>query len=664
MLTFFVKRLPCLLVAWICVSSIYAQQVDTMKLHRLSEVEVVEKKRVSTTRAVAPVQIVTSESIKRLGIQDLSEAVKRFSGVTVKDYGGIGGLKTVSIRSFGAQHTAVSYDGITITDAQSGQVDISRFTLDNVEQVALTIGQSDDIFQTARMYASVGALAIKTAVPVFEKKRYNLTTRIGGGSFGLFTPSVQYAYKLNDKFSLSTRADWVSAKGEYPFVLTNGKLVTNEKRKNSDVQSLRLEGNIYGSIAGGELRGKLYYFDSERGLPGSVIYYNDYAKERVWDNNFFSQLQYHKAVSKSFSLQSSARYSYTFNRYRNIDIIYPDGVQEDRNTQQEYYFSTGLLYKSKIPFSVSLTTDLSYNTLQNNYENAIFPKRVSSLTALAMQYNTSRITVTGSLLGTYIHDEVSFGDRPADKKRISPSLGITWRPFHSNNLRLRASYRDIFRVPTFTDLYYQRIGNTNLKPERALQYNLGLTWSGENAFFRYMSASFDVYYNKAEDKILAVPTMHIWKMRNLGEVESKGLDLNLHAEKSLTSTMAVLFSSTYSYMKAVDQTDPDSKIYGHQIQYVPKHSGTATVSLETAWVNFSYHVTAVDKRYSQPQNIPVNELPGYVEHNISLNRTFPVGQAKLRIQGEILNLANKTYEIIRFYPMPGRSWRLNFSLIF
>jgi Outer membrane cobalamin receptor protein len=642
----------------------YSQQIDTLKLHQLSEVEVVEKARPSTTRTGAPVQWMTTASIQRLGLQDLSEAVKRFSGVTVKDYGGIGGLKTVSIRSFGAQHTAVSYDGIAITDAQSGQVDISRFSLDNVEQISLTIGQSDDIFQTARMYASAGALSIKTAKPLFDKKKYNLSTRIGGGSFGLFTPSVQYAYQLSNKWAIATRADWSSAKGEYPFKLTNGKLVTEEKRKNSDVQSLRLEGNLYGDIAGGELKAKLYYYDSERGLPGSVVYYNDYAKERLWDNNFFGQVQYRKDMNNHLALQSSARYSYTYSKYRNIDSMLPDGIQVDRNTQQEYYLSAGVLYRTDSPFSTSLTSDISYNTLANNFENAISPERITSLTAFALQYHTSHLILTGSLLGTYIYDEVKKGDRPADKKRLSPSLTISWRPFDETNLRVRASYKDIFRVPTFTDLYYQRIGNTNLKPERALQYNIGLTWSGESRFFRYMSASVDAYYNKAEDKILAIPTMHIWKMRNLGEVESKGLDINLHIEKTLASSVAVLLSATYSYIKAIDITDPENKVYRHQIQYTPRHLANTSVSLENPWFTISYHVNAVDKRYSLPQNIASNRLPGYVEHNISLNRTFSVGKTNLRVQGEVLNLTDKTYDIVRYYPMPGRSWRLNLSLIF
>ncbi|MDD2437593.1 MAG: TonB-dependent receptor [Massilibacteroides sp.] len=645
------------------VSYSFAQQKDTIRTRQLQEVEVVEQSRPAVNRASVPVQAISKEMIDRMGMQNLSEAVKRFSGVTVKDYGGIGGLKTVSIRSFGAQHTAVSYDGITISDAQSGQVDISRFSLDNVEEITLTIGQSDEIFQTARMYASVGVLAIKTNRPVFQDKPFHIRSKIGGGSFGLLTPSFQYDRKLTDHFSLTTRADWVSAKGEYPFTLINGQLVTKEKRKNSDVQSLRLESNLYGSLGGGEFNAKIYYYDSERGLPGSVTYYNDYAKERLWDNHFFSQAYYRKDWDV-LSFQSSVRYNYSYSKYRNVDSMFPDGMQEDRNTQQEYYFSTGVHYRPLNGFSTSLTSDLSYTTLDNNFENKILPERLTSLTALAMQYQTSRLTLTGSLLATYMRDEVRSGDRPADKKRLSPALGVSWRPFSESSFRLRASFKDIFRVPTFTDLYYQRIGNTNLNPERALQYNLGLTWSGENSFFRYLSVSADVYYNKAEDKIVAVPTMYVWKMRNLGEVETIGLDFNLHLEKLLTSGMAVLFSSTYSYMKAVDVTDTGSKVYHHQIQYAPKHSGTTSVSLENPWVNLSYQVTAVGKRYSLPQNIKSNEITGYVEHNLSLNRSFPIGRANLRVQAELLNLTNKTYDIIRFYPMPGRSWRLSLVLIY
>lgn len=66
----------------------FGQQIDTTAYHELSGVEVVEKVRPSVTREGTPLQIMDRAGIDRLGVQDLSEAVKRFSGVTVQDYGG------------------------------------------------------------------------------------------------------------------------------------------------------------------------------------------------------------------------------------------------------------------------------------------------------------------------------------------------------------------------------------------------------------------------------------------------------------------------------------------------------------------------------------------------------------------------------------------------
>ena len=220
-------RCLCVFSVWLFSLGVaFGQQIDTTAYHELSGVEVVEKVRPSVTREGTPLQIMDRAGIDRLGVQDLSEAVKRFSGVTVQDYGGIGGLKTVSVRSLGAKHTAVSYDGVTITDAQSGQVDISRFSLDNVEMVSLSIGQSDDIFQTARVYASAGALNIQTAMPNFKKKPFNLRGLIRTGSFGLINPSVRYEQKLSGSIAAIADIDWMRADGMYPVSYTHLTLPT------------------------------------------------------------------------------------------------------------------------------------------------------------------------------------------------------------------------------------------------------------------------------------------------------------------------------------------------------------------------------------------------------------------------------------------------------
>ena len=147
------------------------QKVDTTHTYSIPEITVSDIYQTREVRSTAPLQVFSKDALKNLHALQVSDAVKHFAGVTVKDYGGIGGLKTVSIRSLGAQHTAVGYDGITLTDCQTGQIDIGRFSLDNVDRLSLNNGQSDNIFQPARFFASAGILNIQTLTPLFTKAK-------------------------------------------------------------------------------------------------------------------------------------------------------------------------------------------------------------------------------------------------------------------------------------------------------------------------------------------------------------------------------------------------------------------------------------------------------------------------------------------------------------
>lgn len=114
------------------------------------DVATVSASRHAAVTSVAPLTSISRAKIERMGATDLHEILKQAPGVSVRDYGGIGGLKTVSVRNMGAAHTAVNYDGIPVSDAQNGQVDISRFDLEDVAVAEVTIGMTDDIFRSAR----------------------------------------------------------------------------------------------------------------------------------------------------------------------------------------------------------------------------------------------------------------------------------------------------------------------------------------------------------------------------------------------------------------------------------------------------------------------------------------------------------------------------------
>lgn len=664
---FYISKKLCLLCTWLVSITYSYAQTDTTTFRTLSEVEVVEKARPSVTRQGAPLQLMNKTDIERLGIQDLSEAVKRFSGVTVNDYGGIGGLKTVSVRSLGAQYTAVNYDGVTITDAQNGQVDISRYSLDNVEAISLSIGQTDEIFQTARMYASAGALSIKTETPRFIDKTFHLQGQVKAGSFGMFNPMLRYEQKLSDTYSTSLHADWLRADGQYPYTFTNGDIITEEKRRNSDIKSWRTELNVFANWKkNGNMRMKGYWFDSRRGLPGSVILYNDYHKERLHEKNGFVQGLYENSFSPYFSFKAQGKFDYSWTRYQDFHSKYVDGKQTDVYTQREYYGSAALLYTPFENLSFSLAEDFFINTLDATTPKCVFPERYSSLTALAAQYKTSRWTATASLLGTYISETVELNDAADDRKKLSPAFSLSYRILREQNLRIRASYKDIFRTPTFNDLYYDRIGNRNLEPEKTKQYNLGLTWSNSFPFIGldYLSITADGFYNTVKDKIVAIPTMFIWKMMNMGEVEIKGLDTNISARFALPSNMFLQVDGSYSWQYAVDITDENSKTYKSQLPYTPKHSGTASISFENPWVNVTWLLSAVGERYALPQNMESNLMDKYIEQQLSFNRTFSFRNSSLRLQAEIVNLGDITYDIIRYYPMPGRSFRASIKYVY
>lgn len=639
-------------------ASIIAQNVvvqdDTLKTTTVTAVA-----KPSPARESVPVQVMDKDDFDLLGIKELHEAVKRFSGVQIKDYGGIGGVKTVSIRSFGAQHTAISYDGVTVSNAQSGQVDIGRFNLDNVNLVTLSIGPSDDIFQTARMYASAGSLNIRTSEPVFESSNVNVGASVKISSFNTYNPALNYQHRLSSRWALSVNADWLKSDGVYPFTLVNGTEVTREERLNSDVNTIKGEANVYGDFGGGgKIVFKGNYLNSERGLPGSVTLYNPDARERLWDEAAFAQVSYHNSLGGRWELRGQLKYNYAWNKYRDEKEYYKDGVQIDYYTQREYYGSISTRYKPFNGLSFVLSTDLFKNTLDASYENFVYPERYTSLTALAGQFTNGRVTATASILSTFITENLMVGEAADDRFRLSPAVSISYKLLDDKDLRVRASYQDIFRTPTFNDLYYERVGTRSLNPEIARQFNVGATYrDAYDGVVDELSVQTDFYYNKVEDKIVALPTLFVWKMINLGEVDILGADVNVGCALSFGRGMRLNLQGSYSYQYAVDVTNESDKNYKDQIPYTPKHSGSLSLSLQNRWMNVGYMVSAVGQRYSLPQNTEWNLMDSYTEHSASVSRSFDFESCRLQLQLECLNFTDVQYEVIQYYPMPGRSLR-------
>ena len=669
--------------------------------HTIEEVEVRARRLSREVSATVPAQTMQRETMRTLAIQNAADAMRHFAGTTVKDYGGIGGLKTVSVRGLSATHTAVSYDGVVMGNCQAGQIDLGRFSASSLGSIALHVGQSDDLLSTARALASGSLVSMNSPTPQWGDKRYHVEAGITGGSFGLCNPTISYSQQLGQRTWTNVNADFSTAHGRYPYTLTNGTKVTTEQRHNTDITQLTGEWNLHHEFGdGSRLDTKAYYYHSERGLPGAVILYNNTSTERLADRNALAQARYTKQWGYEWQLQATAKYTYGWNRYTDTNVKYTDGKQVDENLQHEYYAAATLLYRPTTAWSLSLAQDGYINTLSSNLPSCPFPVRYTSLTALQAQYLGEWLRLRGILLGTVVREEASptpsqggelgaamiespncpsvyrgtspkgggSSKRSAEQSSMSkweasPTLSASLRPFSSTPLFLRLMYKETFRMPTFNDLYYHRSGNKDLRPERAHEYNAGITWQApEMGFVKELTLTADGYFNDVTDKIVAFPTTYVWKMANYGHVHITGLDATLSARLHIATEWALSLGANYTLQHAIDVTDPEAQGYRVQLPYTPLHSGSARLLLATPWVNVGYSMIAASERYSMSEQIARYRIAPYAEHTLTLSHTFILYNTSLTLQAEAINLTNAQYEVIQYYPMPGRQFRLSLTV--
>ncbi len=629
---------------------------------------------------VIPAQHLDGKSLEQLNSHNVADAIRYFSGVQIKDYGGVGGVKTVDIRSMGTNHMGVFYDGIQLGNAQNGQIDLGKFSLDNIEEISLYNGQKSDIFQSAKDFGAAGTIYLRTRHPRFrDGRRYNLNLTFRTGSFGLANPSARFEYRISDRISASANMEYTYATGRYRFryrkLFPDHTVAwdTTATRKNGDIHAFRAEAGIYGRISGGRWYAKLYYYDSEKGIPGAIVNNVWKNSQRQWDRNFFAQGSWQKTINGKWELMANAKYARDYMRYLNPDttLMYID----NKFWQDETYVSLVAKYEILHDWDVSAAADWQWNGLDATLVNFAEPQRHTLLTSVATAWRRNGLKAQGSILGTFVFDRSSIisgtqklGTRRKHFHEFTPAVFISWQPFEQRQFNLRAFYKKIFRMPTFNDLYYTDIGNAELKPEYVSQYNIGAVYDFffTRSAFRTLHLSLDGYHNRITDKIIAVPKgtgQYRWMMMNIGKVRIWGLDFTASTELSLPKGITLNGRLNYTFQRAMDYSDPsDDKdaaaTYRGQIAYIPKHSGSAVLSGYWWRLNLNYSFIYVGERWHNSSNIPANYEQPWYTHDLSLSYTQPISKSSLRATLEINNLLNQQYEVISNYPMPGTNFKL------
>jgi len=663
--------LPALITAILFVAPgqfLYAQKTsDSARV--LKNVTITGEKKQNPFASVVPVQLLNHEALREINAESIAGAAKYFSGVLIKDYGGIGGLKTISVRSLGGLNTGLVYDGISVADAQTGQIDLSKFSATFVQSLELDQTNPQQILMPARIYSSASILSFTSNsfnATNFTKKKW--IAGVDAGSFGLWQPYAGIYLPTGKNMVLSANGEATWANGNYPYYVDNGSFSRKAYRSNSDIRSFQGEVNVVNRFAdSSELQTKIWGFSSERGLPGSIVFFNDISVQRLEDEDFFIQSRYLKKFNPATSLLVSAKYSSMYTKYTDPNFLNNAGGLDDRYTQNEIYGSIAVSHRSGKYFLFSLASDLASTHLSANINAFPTPTRTSLWNSFAVQFSKSHWQVNASLLNTNIHDKTETGIAATNKNKFTPTIAIGYKTDPVSPFLFRLSYKDIFRMPTFNDLYYTYNTNVDPKllPEFSTQYNAGITYSKYfNSALRQFNISVDGYYNSVKDKIIAVPSQNlfVWTMENLGKVQIKGVDINGDAGGNISSAVRWSARIAFTWQQALDVTDPSSSQYKNEIPYTPDQSGSALAVLYYKSWSAGYSFLYSGDRYTLGENDPSNQLPAWNTSDTFLSWQTAFHDFRTTIRAEVNNMFDERYDVIHYYPMPGRSYKLSITI--
>lgn len=656
---------------FLTVSGLWAQLPQRSRFDSIQHVNEVVVTARYNHKEVIPSQTLTGEQLEKLSSHSVADALRYFSGLQLKDYGGVGGIKTVNIRSLGTNHLGISYDGIELGNAQNGQIDLGQFSLDNVEEITLFNGQKSALLQPASDFGHAGSVYIRTRAPRFrEGKNYNLQLKAKYGSSDLFRFSTLWEQRLSRRVSSSLSAEVLTSSGKYKFHYRRKKqdgtvaYDTTAIRQNGDIWSVRAEGNLHGMVDEGFWKFKVYTYHSERGIPGAIVNNVWRRGERQWDHNTFLQGRFQKSFGERFTTQAVAKYAYYNTRYVNRDttLLMVDNTYK----QQELYFSTSNVYQILPEWSASLSYDFRWNKLDADMRQFAYPERYSNYLSLATAVNLNWLKTQGSILMTTVKDHIQRGLSQPSKVAYTPAFFLNVYPFASRELSLRLYAKKSFRMPTFNDLYYTDMGNALLSPETALQYNAGLSYDHEwnSGLVRFFHIQADAYYNSVHDKIVAYPKgqQFRWTMLNLGKVHIKGVDVE--TELTLVPVRGLLVTGRlqYTYQQTRDVTNPQDAYYEHQIPYIPWHSGSAILNIQYYGWDLNYSFIYAGERYNQQENIKYNYMQPWYTSDLSLAYQWPMMKTRWRLMLEVNNLFSQDYDVILNYPMPKRNYGITLDV--
>ncbi len=633
-------------------------QKDTIQ--NVKEVMVTSQNNISRASG----NVLNKHDVDEIAASDVGELIQKIAGANLKSYGSLGGLKTVSMRGLGANHSSIVKDGFSISNSQTGQVNLGQIQVDNVVGVIGTTGERLKLVLPVSAQVSGSNFFIKTFENTFSFDSLSIRTNFKRGSFGQLMGygAVKYQPK---KLLISAFGSIRKSNGDYEYNLQNGQFITQQNRKNNDYLDYSFGGVIGRRMKNGFIRAGYHSLSIDQGLPGAVIFYNNTSDERMETLKHSAFADYlfstKKVDFRIYTNGESSALRYTDSTFLNdiggIDVSYQNqfltaGVTFVTNTRRGFVFSGGL--------------EEIASTLVSNDDSFANPQRYHNFGLVSVEYHRGGMKVQLQASSQYVSERNNNGINAPDRFRINPFVLFQLKSKSKTKVTHSLWYRNSFRMASFNELYYNNIGNNLLEPEDAHQFNYSALFfpklKGKN-----IKIKLDIYYNQVKNKILAIPTknLFVWSMQNVGRSNSLGTDFIFGLQQKLSKHWLAIVNANYSYQYVVDVTDSDSPTYKHQIAYIPQHSGNFDVSLYRKSLGFRLSNYLTSLRYSLNENVDQNIVDGFAITDVSLFYSFKIkNKTSLKVQFNAKNIFDKPYSYIRSFVMPGRNYLISLSYAF
>jgi outer membrane cobalamin receptor len=593
----------------------------------------VEAQRHTPFHDATPSHQVPERIVRALLPATTAAIVSLAPGMFVRQYGGVGGLHTVSIRGGSASQALVTYDGVRLASAQNATVDLSLIPSTMIGSATIRRGSASALF---------GANAISGVVELVPPTPVH-STAIVRGSLGSFEEHrlTATSHLVGQGASVSLAADVHTTAGGYPMTVPefdHDVLRTNtDARLISAMASARLGHTSVFALAR----------TGARGVPQAVVRgsASGFDQARMDDTDLIIGARHTLMTSAStvVEVHTGGRLAEQTYADPSATIMGPQGLrvqfhQRDATASAvaRHVVSGGLVAAARIEASWA---DLRGAMLQPGIGPTV--QRRSAASALEVQCMP--------LEGTDVHAAVRVDAFSDAGMAVSPLVSV--RHAVRSNVALRASWSYGFRPPTFNEMYYLNYGTSSLLPERASTWQAGVTTEVVPGVF----AEVDVFLMNTTNLIMSIPISPVaTSAQNVGRATSVGAEFGLRAELFDRRCLA---TASYTRMDTRDRTGRPG-LDGTLLPYAPQE----VIALATAWVSDAWTASLqwnyASHRYAQPGEEFTSILPplGLVTVSVGTRGGSALFGADARVQCD--NLLDHRYDVVRGFPMPGRVVRL------